>query len=161
MSGDVYRIDVGFPDGEYLLIENHQNLLIWQIDDNMFTDWQSAPGWPLQGGWPGNGNHYQVALLSPDKRYDTERGANYGDDGDCWTKGNTLGPGPARETVDPNQVSMYPNTDSYRGGVIKNTGIRIFDISEVGEVMSFRVAIPGCPLHRRRFRKINQPKWER
>jgi hypothetical protein len=157
LSGDVYRIDVGFPDGEYLLIENREKkymdsimpgeggLLIWHIDDNMVDNWQSAPGWPLQEGWPGNGNHYQIALLSHDG-FDMEKGDNYGDDGYCWNKTHTLGPGPARQTVDPNQVSMYPNTDSYSGGVIKNTGIRIYDISDVGEVMSFRVEIPGSVL---------------
>lgn len=73
-SGDVYRIDLS-PPGEYLLIENRQRkyldammpgtggLLIWHIDDKMITDWMSRPGWPEQDGWPGNGNHYQIALL--------------------------------------------------------------------------------------------------
>ena len=155
LSGVVYRIDAGFPEGEYLLIENRQKkymdsimpgnggLLIWHIDDSKFEDWQSAPGWPGQDGWPGNGNHYQLAILSRARDFDMDKGLNYGDEGDLWSTGDTLGPGPARQTVDPSQVSMYPNTDSYSGGVIKNTGIRIYDISDVGEVMSFSVEIPG------------------
>jgi hypothetical protein len=104
-SGDVYRIDLS-PPGEYLLIENRQKkyldammpgtggLLIWHIDDSMITDWMSRPGWPEQDGWPGNGNHYQVALLSPDGKYDHELGKNYGDRYDCWTNGTSLEPGP-------------------------------------------------------------------
>jgi M6 family metalloprotease-like protein len=152
---DAYRIDVGFPDGEYLLIENRQKiymdaimpgeggLLIWHIDDSKETDWQSAPGWPLQVGWPGNDNHYQIALLSPDGSYDIETGENYGDYFDCWTNGTSLEPGPGRQTAESDQLYMYPNTDAYSGGDIQSTGVRIYDISELGEIMSFRVEMPG------------------
>jgi hypothetical protein len=137
------------------LIENRQKihmdaimpgeggLLIWHIDESKQTDWQSAPGWPLQEGWPGNSNHYQIALLSPDGSYDIELGENFGDESDSWTSGTSLEPGPGRQTVESDQLYMYPNTDAYSGGVIQSTGVRIYDISELGEIMSFRVEIPG------------------
>jgi len=120
LSGDVYRIDLS--PGVYLLIENRQKLfldekmpgdggiLIWHIDDNMLTDWMARPGWPSQDGWPGNGNHYQLALLSPDGGYDTEQGKNYGDQYDYWTKGMSLEPGPGRRNAVENEFDMYPNT---------------------------------------------------
>lgn len=150
-----YRIDLS-PDGkEYLLIENRQKrfmdailpgdggLLIWHIDDNMGTAWMSRPGWPLQDQWPGNGNHYTVALLSPDTRYDLERDANYGDEDDFWVNGFSLEPGPGANEAQVSQLRMYPNTDSYGRGIIKRTDIRIYDISEPGDYMTFKVEIPG------------------
>lgn len=155
LAGDVYRIDLS--PGEYLLIENRQKLfmdailpgdgglLIWHIDENMGNDWLSRPGWPLQPGWPGNGNHYMIALLSPDTRYDMERDTNYGDETDFWTSAFSLEPGPGSRTVDVGQISRYPNTDSYSGGNIQQTGIRIFDISANGNYMTFKAQFPGSP----------------
>jgi len=154
-SGDVARINLS--EGEYLLIENRQKrfmdailpgdggLLIWHIDENMGSSWMSRPGWPLQDGWPGNGNHYTIALLSPDTRYDMEREANFGDADDFWTSGMSLGPGPGEQEARVGQVSMYPNTDSYSGGNIETTDIRIWAISDLGDYMTFRVEIPGSP----------------
>lgn len=153
INPEAHRIDLAI--GEYFLIENRQKLfhdailpgngglLIWHIDENNYTNWMSPPGWPRQDGWPGNGNHYQVALLSPDGRYDKERGRNYGDKYDSWIDGTSLESGPGRQSVIESKRDMYPNTDSYRGGVIQSTGIRIYDISEIGDIMTFRVEIPA------------------
>lgn len=154
-----YQIDVGFPQGEYLLIENRQKLfhdavlpgegglLIWHIDESNATDWMAAPGWPMQEGWPGNGYHYQVALLSPDGKYHAEKGKNFGDKWDFWTNRSSLEPGPGTSLADiENEELTYPNTDSYQNGIIQRTGIRIYDISELGEIMTFRVDVPGSPI---------------
>ncbi len=105
----------------------------------------NKPGWPLQTGWPGNNNHYSIALLSPDGQYDMERDNNYGDETDCWTSGMALGPGPGAQEAQSSQVSMYANTDRYSQGIIHRSGIHIYDISVSGDTMTFQVDIPGVP----------------
>ena len=114
-SAQAYQIDVNpfaFAP-EYLLIENRQQisfdswiwdngLLIYHIDDN--ADGMSNPGYPGQEGWPQNDNHYQVAVLPKDGKYDLERNVNAGDAGDMWLPGDVLGPGMGS--------TVFPNTDS-------------------------------------------------
>lgn len=154
-SGQVYRIDQGFPEGEYLLIENRQpmlwdmnlwngGILIWHIDENARR--QKFRGYPGQEGWPGNGNHYRVALLQADRQYHLEEGENSGDGSDFFVKGMSelrAGPGVGIAT----DASLYPNSDSYQRGDISVTGIRIFDFSVSQEVMTFSVAglAPAVP----------------
>eukprot|EP00804_Cyclotella_cryptica_P030545 CCRYP_014836-RA/>CCRYP_014836-RA protein AED:0.01 eAED:0.01 QI:321/1/1/1/1/1/3/1224/1098 len=139
-SDAAYRIDVGFPDGEYLLIENrqptgydaklpHGGIAIWHIDENVT---QGNRGYPGQDQWPQNGKHYRVALLSADGRYDLERGVNQGDAQDLWHATSIN-----RELKSGGD--KYPNTDSYRDGVVTATGIRIYGFSPSKNVMTFRV----------------------
>lgn len=147
LTPDVYIIKKNFPAGEYLLIENRQpidwdeklydgGIVIWHIDDAM--DRNNRRGYPGQPGWPGNGNHYQVAFVSPDRRYDLEKGHNLGDWRDFWVVGEELGPGPFEtEASDP---FFYPNTNSYQNGHIFPTGIRIYDFTKSGTVMGFSVS---------------------
>jgi immune inhibitor A len=63
----VYKISIGFPFNEYLLLENRRKtgfeldipqagILIWHIDDSSDYDTEGYPG---QSGWPANGNHYR------------------------------------------------------------------------------------------------------
>ena len=124
--------------GESLMIENRQpldydatlpgkGLLIYHVDDEVPL--QDTPGWPGQKNWPGNGNHYKVAVVQADGNYDLEQSVNNGDAGDYWTKGMTL----------ESNCKKYPNTCSYQGGQIKNTGIKITNISEPGYTMTFTV----------------------
>jgi hypothetical protein len=87
-------ISKNFGSGkEYLLIENRQQckfdlplpgpgLAIYHIDDSL-TDY-TIQGYPGQTGWPGNGNHYRVALLQADGNYDLEKGKNRGDGTDLF-----------------------------------------------------------------------------
>ena len=143
---DVYRIDEGFPSGEYLLIENRQRmgfdakmpqsgLTIFHIDD---TAPRNDEGYPGQDGWPTNGKHYRVALLQADGNYDLEKGNGRGDDGDAWHSGASIGPSSTNGSAGP-----YPNTDAYQNGNIVSTGIRISQISSPGEEMTFYLTFDG------------------
>jgi M6 family metalloprotease-like protein len=146
LNPSVYIIRDDFPNGEYLLIENRQpigwdallwggGLLIWHIDDNMENN--SRRGFPGQEGWPGNGNHYRVAIAGSDRNFDLEKGYNNGDDSDFWVSGSELAPGLFE--FEATDYSQYPNTNSYMLGRIFPTGLRIYDISQSGTVMSFKV----------------------
>ena len=87
-SPTVFWIDNGYPPGEYLLLENRQptgfdsvipqgGLAIWHVDEAKgglaTNDPNGDEGYPGQGGWPGNGNHYRNALLQADDDYDLDR----------------------------------------------------------------------------------------
>ena len=132
----VYKITSGYPSGEYLLIENRQpvgvesdipqgGLCIWHIDDNKSNN--NDEGYPGQTGWPGNNQHYRVAVLQADGNYDLERGNNRGDAGDLYHAGG----------VSVISEVTVPNTDSYKGGVIAPTGNTITNISSSSSTMSF------------------------
>ena len=73
----IYRIDRGFPPGEYLLLENKvrkgietdlpaEGLIVWHIDENMIAKGNELEGMPGQSGWPANGRHYMVSVLQAD-----------------------------------------------------------------------------------------------
>lgn len=141
-NAEIYRINAGFTSGEYLLIENRQNagfdcsipqggIAIWHIDD---TTGFNTEGYPGQSGWPGNGNHYRVALLQADGNYNLEKGNNRGDSNDVHHAGGiaAISPGPGN----------HPNTDTYKNGTITQTGITISDISASGASMTF--CYNGC-----------------
>ncbi|CAB9515810.1 Immune inhibitor A peptidase M6 [Seminavis robusta] len=130
---------------EYLLIENRQptgffekplwgsGLLIVHVDDG--AEGMNNRGYKGQDGWPQNGNHYQVAVVQKDGNYDLELNVNYGDEGDLFVPGDTLGPGKQSDGS-----IVYPNTDSYQGGNIVETGIVIEVLEQVGSDFTFRVS---------------------
>jgi len=142
---DVYQISTNFPPGEYLLIENRQKcsfdaripgpgLAIYHIDESAsFT----TEGYPGQPGWPNNGNHYRVALLQADGRYYLEKGQNRGDANDLFFSG-TSGVN-SISTSGTGVGAAYPNTKSYKGGIVQDTGISITSISTPSSEMSFVV----------------------
>ena len=137
----IYKATWGFPPGEYLLIENRQptgldqniprgGLAIWHIDENVGGNTQE--GFPGQAGWPGNGNHFKVALLQADGKYDLERtshssAAQRGDSGDLFQPLNSAQLG----------MNTVPSTDAYKGGIIFPTTNRFTEISTSGSTMSF------------------------
>jgi len=134
---DVYKITQGFPNGEYLLVENRQNsgfdctlpqggLAIWHIDEQAG---HNTEGYPGQRNWPENGNHYQVALLQADGGYGLEQSNDRGDAGDVYhgSVNSSISEGPGG----------YPNTDTYQGGVVNQTGVSINNISLSGPSMTF------------------------
>jgi len=133
----VVKITHGYPTGEYLLIENRrklgtdlalptEGLVIYHIDEHAEYNIEGHPG---QSNWPSNGNHYKIALLPADGNYDLEKNGNRGDGSDVWFGNHmTLGEGP----------SQHPNTDSYQGGNIQQTGNIIRNISSNSEaIMTF------------------------
>lgn len=146
---DVIKISAGFPDGEYLLIENRQpvgfhqhlpggsaepgGLAIWHIDENVATNFRA--GHPRQEGWPFNGNHYKVALLQADGRYDLEQRVGYSGDADDLFRA-----GHVDQLLPWHESNRYPNTDPYQHRPMQ--GVRITNISKSQSVMTFRVDIP-------------------
>jgi M6 family metalloprotease-like protein len=143
-NAQVYRIDHGYPSGEYLLVENRQpvgfdgampqgGLAIWHIDD---TADHNTEGYPGQAGWPENGNHYRVALLQADGNFNLERGNNRGDGGDVWHAGG----------VSEINAGTNPNTNAYQGGTITITDNRIFTISASGANMNFDYQNSAVPI---------------
>jgi len=90
----IYRINEGYPEGEYLLIENRQPLMydslipqgglaVWHVDLKQVRG-QGRLGFPGQEDWPQNGNHYRIALLQSDTDYQLEKRTTQGDRGDLF-----------------------------------------------------------------------------
>jgi hypothetical protein len=136
VSSEVYVISAGFPDKEYMIVENRQpfqmdsfpfagGLLIYHIDEKANINSEGHPG---QSGWPENGNHYAGAILGKDGRYDLETGNGHGDESDLFRNGDEIGP----DGVSFNGAvqSAYPNTDSYQSGLVAGTDHIIFGIDE-------------------------------
>jgi M6 family metalloprotease-like protein len=144
-SSAAYRIDLGYPSQEYLLIENRQpvgfdgampqgGLAIWHIDEQSS---HNTEGYPSNGGW--TGTHYRVALLQADGNYNLEKGNNRGDAYDTWHAS-----GHNEITIsDAPLTGPFPNTDAYQGNVFAQTNNRIYDISSAGSTMTFSFAIVG------------------
>ena len=136
---DVYKIELGSPF-EYLLIENRQpgsydrllalgGLAIWHIDEYMSFYGNSYEGFPGQSGWPSNGLHYHVALLQADGRYDLEKGNNRGDYADLFRYDYYIGVDHLFPSESDPILGPFPNTDSYRQGIVSRTNHFISDIS--------------------------------
>ena len=156
--GAVYRVDNGYPNDEYLLIENRQpvgfdatmpqgGLAIWHIDDTADYNTQGYPGQP---NWPDNGNHYRVALLQADGNYNLEKGHNRGDDGDVWHGGGV-------HEINENTV---PGTDAYQDGLVTSTGNRISTISAAGPSMSFHFDDGVDPVDPPSAPKLTRPVYD-
>ncbi len=135
-SPEVFRIDIGFSNNEYLLIENRQpvgvesimpqgGLCIWHIDEAKCCN--TDEGYPGQAGWPENNRHYRVALLQADGNYDLERDNNRGDGGDVYHL----------DGVRSITTTSVPSTDRYQFGVASDSGVIINGISAAGSVMDF------------------------
>ena len=107
-------------------------LAIWHIDDSTGYNTEGYPGQP---GWPGNGNHYRVALLQADGDYDLERDNNRGDSGDVYHGGD-----PNRDEL---SSTTLPNNDSYKNGTISAVGWQIFNVSTSGSNMQFDFGVPA------------------
>ncbi|MFT4558686.1 MAG: M6 family metalloprotease-like protein [Planctomycetaceae bacterium] len=144
---DVYKIQQGFPENEYLLIENRQpvkfdrdlpgrkgGLAIWHIDENKAHN--REPGHPDVPGWPENGVHYKVALLQADGRFDLERGKGFGDEEDLFRADGVN----RVSSLEPHGLRPYRPDPR-----VRQVLHRISEISESGELMTFRYEVeePG------------------
>lgn len=141
----IFRINNGYPSGEYLLIENRQpvgfestlpqgGLAIFHIDEQKNNNTQE--GFPGQAGWPENNRHYKVAVLQADGQYHLEMGWNRGSGTDLYRLNGT------------SQLSAttVPNTDAYQGGNIIVTNNRIQVLSNSGPSMDFQFGVvPPSP----------------
>jgi M6 family metalloprotease-like protein len=148
-----YIVSEGFPDGEFLLIENRQRIgfdskmpqggiLIWHIDyttdpSSRFIASLSNEGHPGQKGWPQNGNHYGIALVQADGFFELERGVSAGDIDDIF---HGTGVDELLPCLTPG-VCQQPNTDSYQSGIVTRTNVHITDISRSQSIMSFNYRV--------------------
>ena len=149
-NASVFRVDNGYPPGEYLLIENRQptgfdlvipqgGLAIWHVDDAKGSMGANDPntdeGYPGQAGWPGNGRHYRSALLQADGAFDMEQGSNRGDGGDIYH-------GAGASQISP---TTNPDTDRYQGGSVVNNGNQITNIGLSSANVAFDYVNPSGP----------------
>ena len=155
-TNEVYRINLGQPDAnangrvdEYLLLENkwtasfestipQPGIVIWNVDAKQ-KQGNENEGYPGQPGYPANGNGYMVSVVQADGKYHLEKGVNEGDAFDVFHGGlvDELGP-----PSDPNNPAggPFPNTAYVTPSrVLKDTGVRIYDISQAGPKMRFSV----------------------
>ncbi len=135
-NATIFKITSGYPAGEYLLVENRQpfgfesnmpqgGLCIWHVDEAKSGN--TSEGFPGQAGWPGNNNHYKVALLQADGAYNMEHNVNRGDAGDVFRSGGVAAISDA----------TVPSTNRYQGGTVAASGNRIESISVSGASMTF------------------------
>ncbi|GAX27245.1 hypothetical protein FisN_13Lh198 [Fistulifera solaris] len=136
ISSSAYKITHGYPDGEYLLIENKYPMLydkdveqggivVYHVDDT--KDGQRERSYPGGEGWPAK--HYRVAVVQADGQFHLEKGTDYGTKTDFFTKGMMLGSG-----------GDQPNTDGYQSGVLTPTGISIEIMSNPSFLVVIRVS---------------------
>jgi M6 family metalloprotease-like protein len=146
----LFMIDSGYPSGEYLLVENRQptgfdavipqgGLAVWHVDEGKgsFTldDPNTDEGYPGQSGWPGNNEHYRVALLQADGDFDLEQGVYIGDSSDVYRS-------PFVTVLD---ATTTPDTDAYQGGSIVVNSNRLESIGASSSSMSFTYVNTAAP----------------
>eukprot|EP00542_Grammatophora_oceanica_P007368 CAMPEP_0194070434 /NCGR_PEP_ID=MMETSP0009_2-20130614/88176_1 /TAXON_ID=210454 /ORGANISM="Grammatophora oceanica, Strain CCMP 410" /LENGTH=558 /DNA_ID=CAMNT_0038723703 /DNA_START=82 /DNA_END=1758 /DNA_ORIENTATION=+ len=151
-SSKVYKISHGFPNPglEYLLLENRRpkdydtgmrgpGIAVYHVDLTA----NDLAGKPSDGVWPKN--HYRVALVQADGRFDLERLEDEGDIGDLFYKDNMFAAGDntlsdeGAASEEGKSHSGHPNVKSYAGGKEVKSGITISEISDPADEMSFFV----------------------
>lgn len=144
--GHAAKITHGYPDGEYLLIENRQpvgmdvnipqgGLAVYHVDENVGDN--TTEGFPGQPGWPANGNHYKVAMMQADGLFELERNITNGNAGDLYraTGVTRFAPGTS------------PSTDAYQTSGTCASGTIISQVSTSGVTMSFSYSFYGRVLY--------------
>lgn len=141
-NAELYMFDSGYPQGEYLLIENRQQvgfdsalpqggLAIWHVDEGKGCFTNNNPnndeGYPGQPGWPTNGSHHRLALLQADGAFDLEQDFGRGNSGDVYRAGFATSLTP----------TSTPDSKAYQGGVIVSNGNRVQSIGASSANMSF------------------------
>jgi hypothetical protein len=159
MSNKVYKISQGFPRAEYLLIENRE-ITMYDIGMHqpgvaiLHVDMAASDlaGHKDDGMYPVN--HYRVALIQADGRFDLERGENAGDMGDLFNGFRFAGVDSkgvmdlhGDRMIDEKGVTngyrgvirTHPTTQSYQEGKLRDTGLAISGVSVASEKMQFTV----------------------
>jgi hypothetical protein len=143
-SRRLYKIgdgQFGYPQGEYLLIEYRKTewlrggIAIYHIDETASYDDEGFPGQVDADGvdWPYNGLHYKIALIPADGSYELERGRNQGNSFDLFNSGDYLVSSSVMMEDEP-----FPNTDTYQRGLVVETGVEVYTLSEPNkDSMSF------------------------
>lgn len=125
---DLYKIELGFAAGEYLLIENRQpcsydkllplgGLAIWHVDERNYLNGNTEESFandPFSNQF--------ISLLQADGMYDLELGRNRGDFSDLFREDyyygvDHLSPSKSQDPSD----GPFPNTDSFGRGLVKRT----------------------------------------
>lgn len=137
ISNKVYKISRGYSGDEYLLLENRQatgygtgmrqpGIAIYHVDSTA----NGKAGHPEDGVYPVN--RYHVALVQADGRFDLERQEDEGDMGDLFHHDRFSGIGPNGPLDSNGDViadhNGYPNTKSYSGGNLVDTGVTLTGI---------------------------------
>lgn len=151
-SADVYKLLSGSPLlGEYFLVENRQKtdfdaglpgsgLLIWHIDGNTIANNSLMNEVNNSECYPPNNcisNHYGVALIQADGKWDLEKYANDGDTGDPYYSSNNAS----------FSDNSSPNSKLYNGNKSK---VSITTISASGSTMTATLSVStgtqtSCP----------------
>eukprot|EP00568_Trieres_chinensis_P003177 CAMPEP_0183293584 /NCGR_PEP_ID=MMETSP0160_2-20130417/2215_1 /TAXON_ID=2839 ORGANISM="Odontella Sinensis, Strain Grunow 1884" /NCGR_SAMPLE_ID=MMETSP0160_2 /ASSEMBLY_ACC=CAM_ASM_000250 /LENGTH=341 /DNA_ID=CAMNT_0025454725 /DNA_START=17 /DNA_END=1042 /DNA_ORIENTATION=+ len=159
-SNVVYTVSNPSNQYEYFLIENKQRsykfdnclpeegLVIWHIDEETGYNEEGFPGQP---GWPENGDHYRVALVSADGLYNLEKGSDlgmpsnffYGGVNEFGSAGGINEFGSAGVGRSGQVTSKFPNTDWYSRGKVIKSGFSIQNISPPMHQMSFTFVQEG------------------
>ena len=122
-TSEVYKISEGYPEGEYLLIENRQDQLGWDLQ---FWGGGGIVIWSIdEDASQNDGTQTRVKVVQADGREDLENKVNLGDADDIWIQGREI------------SNSGFPNTKSRRTG--QSTGLRIYDISASQTEMEFTI----------------------
>lgn len=137
-----YRIDSGYPAGEYLLVENRDpsgfdvvvpqsGLAVYHVDEakgaigNNNTN--NDEGYPGQEGWPENNSHYRIGMLQADGLYEMELNFNRGDAGDVLHGGG----------VTHLDGASVPDLRAYQEGQIVDNGNAITNVGTPGSTIEF------------------------
>mmetsp|Transcript_27843 Transcript_27843/g.36297 ORF Transcript_27843/g.36297 Transcript_27843/m.36297 type:complete len:706 (+) Transcript_27843:61-2178(+) len=165
----VWRITHGFPQGEYLLLENRYGcgfdvelspkkasryrggLAIWHIDETGAPGvTNKSPSFPGDSNWPKL--HYKVALIQCDGQWHLEKNKGQGDETDLckhdptkkYKKSKKLGYkiGPEGLTLNSGKILQDTTTDAYSTGKLVPTGITI-TAGEVAETMVVNINLGG------------------
>ncbi len=145
----LFVLDSGYLPGEYLLIENRQQvgfdaalpqggLAIWHVDEGKgslaLNDPNTGESYPGHPSWPSD--HYRVALLQADGSYDLENGFDRGDSDDVYHSGFAT-------AIDS---TTTPGTDAYRTGAFVANQNRIEGIGASGASTAFTYVNAAAPV---------------
>ena len=153
VTNAIFKIQQGFPEGEYLLIENRQpgkwetnlpngrgGLMIWHVDEkvgsldaNNVNNSESV----VTNGVPNFSTHYRVAVVQADGLFELEQKDGKADGKDMFRADDG-----GRTVLTPNST---PSSNAYQGGTVRSSNVRISEISVTGSTMTFKATVNDSP----------------